>query len=166
MKNLLLLLLVFVSNISIAQESFPLPEVYSYEDQGTVLLKDKLTKLTVIDLWATWCKPCIEETPYLEEIKKKYGDKIDVFFISLDQDKEKWNNYVSKKKSSTHSFWVAGDNAIVSHITETIEMGGTKTSTWSIPRFFLIDKDGKKLSRFCPLPSSGNLEHLIKRFIK
>jgi len=33
------------------------------------------SKVVVVNLWATWCKPCVEELPYLLELRKKYKDK-------------------------------------------------------------------------------------------
>lgn len=43
-------------------------------------------ELIVCNFWATWCKPCIEEMPYFEELQKKYADKkVKVLFVSLDR---------------------------------------------------------------------------------
>lgn len=43
-------------------------------------------ELLVCNFWATWCKPCIEEMPYFEELQKKYADKkVKVLFVSLDR---------------------------------------------------------------------------------
>ncbi|MDE5424207.1 TlpA family protein disulfide reductase [Ancylomarina sp. DW003] len=39
----------------------------------------------VINFWAMWCKPCVEELPYFEAIRKDYADKkIKVILVSLD----------------------------------------------------------------------------------
>ena len=43
-------------------------------------------ELLVCNFWATWCKPCVEEMPYFEELQKKYADKkVKVLFVSLDR---------------------------------------------------------------------------------
>ncbi len=42
-------------------------------------------KLYVINFWATWCKPCVKELPYFEEIQANYKDKnVEVVLVSLD----------------------------------------------------------------------------------
>ncbi len=42
--------------------------------QGSVFkLKDFEGKAVILDFWATYCKPCIEEIPHLKELQKKYG---------------------------------------------------------------------------------------------
>ncbi len=39
----------------------------------------------MINFWATWCKPCIEELPHFETLNAKYGkDQVEVVLVSLD----------------------------------------------------------------------------------
>ncbi|AXT58351.1 TlpA family protein disulfide reductase [Aquimarina sp. AD1] len=159
---ILLLVSVHWSQKLIGQEQFPLSTLITVEGKE-IKIEDKLTKLTVIDLWATWCKPCIKETPYLEEIKKQYGDNIDIIYISLDTNKDRWLQYVKKKKNTENQFWVPQNSPILAFISETTEMGGVTSTSWSIPKFFLVDATAKKVSRFCPLPSSGRLQGLIDK---
>ena len=47
----------------------------------------------VINFWATWCKPCVEELPYFEDLHQKYAsDKVKVILVSLD-----FKNQVERK---------------------------------------------------------------------
>jgi thiol-disulfide isomerase/thioredoxin len=41
-------------------------------------------KIHVINFWATWCKPCVAEMPYIDALTEKYGDDIKVTLVSLD----------------------------------------------------------------------------------
>ncbi len=48
-------------------------------------------KYVLLDFWASWCVPCIAEFPALTEAYAKYKDKgFEIYAISLDSDKEKW----------------------------------------------------------------------------
>lgn len=38
-------------------------------------------KVTVVNLWATWCAPCVQELPYFQEIYDRYGDDLAVLAI-------------------------------------------------------------------------------------
>lgn len=39
----------------------------------------------VVNFWATWCKPCVEELPFLEQLTQEYGDQpVKVLLVSLD----------------------------------------------------------------------------------
>lgn len=62
-----------------AKEEVPL-EVASWEETQALIAKQK-GKVVVIDLWSTWCEPCVKEFPHLVALQHKYPD--DVVCISL-----------------------------------------------------------------------------------
>lgn len=45
-------------------------------------------KAVLVNVWATWCVPCVEEFPHLVELREKYKDRLEVVFISADFDDE------------------------------------------------------------------------------
>jgi len=58
--------------------------VYSFDELQPLLEKNDGTTY-VVNFWATWCKPCIKEMPYFEELALNYSkDKVKVVFVSLD----------------------------------------------------------------------------------
>lgn len=66
------------------------------------------TKIYIVELWATWCMPCIAAMPHLNELNKKFKDK-NVIFIAQDvkeDDKAKVENFV-KQKGDNMSYAVA-----------------------------------------------------------
>lgn len=60
----------------------------------------------VINFWAMWCKPCVEELPGFEKIRKNYSNKkVKVILISLDFGKnveDRLTNFLARKKMNTH----------------------------------------------------------------
>lgn len=58
-------------------------EVYNFEELSLFLEQEK-DQMYVINFWATWCKPCIQELPYFEAAQKKYSGDIKVILVSLD----------------------------------------------------------------------------------
>ncbi|MEP6615875.1 MAG: TlpA disulfide reductase family protein [Ginsengibacter sp.] len=69
----------------------------------------------VISFWATFCKPCVEEIPYLESISRKYADqKVKVLLVSLDLNSyypEKVESFVKANKYSSQVVWLNETNA-------------------------------------------------------
>lgn len=59
--------------------------------------KTLLEKPVVINYWATWCKPCIEEMPVFETLSKKYKGKITFLFVT-DEEQSKIINFSKRKK--------------------------------------------------------------------
>ena len=53
------------------------------------IFEDHSDQVYVINFWATWCKPCVEELPYFEEIHKEYkNQEVKVILVSLDFPKQ------------------------------------------------------------------------------
>lgn len=127
---------------------------FSYPDMtGKVHhLKDFRGKVVLVDLWATWCKPCLAEQPALETLEKSFEGKDVVFIsISIDTEKEKWKNMVAEKKLSGLHLYSNNKGSMI-----------TDYEVTQIPRFILIDKNGKMVSYDAIRPSDPKLKELIQ----
>lgn len=82
MKNLVLILflLLFAAPV-FAQEV----ETLSFEDLEQRYLFPEGDTLYVLNFWATWCKPCVDELPYFEKVGEEMADeKVRIVLVSLD----------------------------------------------------------------------------------
>ncbi len=75
-------LLSFVNKVAAQQE---LLTVYDSLPQLVSRIQQAGEATLVVNFWATWCKPCVEELPCFEELRKQYADKnVQVLLVSLD----------------------------------------------------------------------------------
>jgi peroxiredoxin len=89
-------------------------------------------KVVLVDFWATWCQPCVEEIPHVLAAYQKYHDKgFEVIGISLDQDAGVLAKYVAGKKMPWAQHWDNGGELATSY------------GIMSIPSTFLLDGEGK-----------------------
>ena len=130
---------------------------FNYEnfDGGSISLKDLRGKLLYIDVWATWCGPCIKEMPALKELVKEYANK-DIEFVSISidskNDYEKWRKMVPEKN-------VGGLQLYDSEGLNSSFMKAFSVSL--IPRFMMIDAEGKIITANAPRPSSKEVREYI-----
>ncbi len=57
-------------------------------DGGKLDLKSLRGKVVIFDFWATWCVPCRAQHPLYEELKKRFHERDDVVFLSVDTDED------------------------------------------------------------------------------
>lgn len=63
-------------------------------------LENSKAQITVVNFWATWCKPCIKELPYFEEVQAKYKESnLEVILVSLDfpDQKERLEKFIEDR---------------------------------------------------------------------
>nr|WP_319997335.1 TlpA disulfide reductase family protein [uncultured Draconibacterium sp.] len=112
-----------------------------------------------IDFWAPWCKPCMEEIPYAQELKKQY-EKEDVVFVYLGTNcqKESWELTIKEKAIKGEHFLLTKKQS--EELADIFDIRG-------IPHYVLLDKNGKVTRKFAPRPSSGEeLTSLIDKNLK
>ena len=88
------------------------PEIAVVTPKGeTIKLSDFRGKVTMIDFWASWCKPCRMENPNVVRVYNRFKDKgFEVFGVSLDKDKNQWVQAIAQdgliwKHGSELKFW-------------------------------------------------------------
>lgn len=82
MRNLIILLILNLYNFVAKAQSVVLYE--KFEELQTEILKNDDTTY-VVNFWATWCKPCVEELPYFMESENELvAEKVKFVFVSLD----------------------------------------------------------------------------------
>lgn len=49
----------------------------------------------LLDFWASWCHPCVEEIPKVRQVYAEYGDRLQIVSISVDENQDKWREAVA-----------------------------------------------------------------------
>ena len=128
---------------------------YENHNDSRTALEDLKGKYVYIDVWATWCGPCLREIPSLLQIEKDYhGKNIQFVSISIDEPKdyEKWKAMVTEKELGGVQL-IADNNWNSQFVKDYAIMG--------IPRFILIDPQGNIVSADAPRPSDPKLRALF-----
>lgn len=110
----------------------------------TDLIKNKTDKLRLINLWATWCGPCVAEFPDLVTVMHLYRDR-GLEFVSISADdparKDKALSFLKSKQASGSNYLYTGDDKY-----KMIEAVDPKWDG-ALPYTMLVDPDGKVVYR-------------------
>ena len=121
-----------------SSQPFTAPAISLADTNGrSIELSELRGKLVLVNLWATWCEPCLREMPSLERLQSRLGERIAVLAVSEDRGGNKSVEpfiaklglksvkiYIDPKSEVGHAFGVRG-----------------------LPTSFLIDREGKVLGR-------------------
>lgn len=99
----------------------------------------KANKLTLVDFWASWCRPCLAEMPNVKRVYAQYHDKgLEIYGVSLDDNQLNWQGAVQRFQMP----WI--------HVSDLKGWGSEGARIYnikSIPATILIDQNGKILAK-------------------
>ncbi|BDS10818.1 TlpA family protein disulfide reductase [Aureispira anguillae] len=131
-------------------------ELYD-ENNNLISLQSLRGKLVYIDIWATWCGPCKKQIPHLEQLQKKFEGQ-DIYFVSIsyNDNKKKWKKMVTEENMGGIQLF-APDSEIP--FLKNLAING-------IPRFVLLDKEGKILEAKAKSPSNPEIIPYLEQYLK
>ncbi|QIH35941.1 TlpA disulfide reductase family protein [Sphingobacterium sp. DR205] len=164
MKNLFKIISTFVLVVALIDsysqqsESMSLkkgekPSIYDFKDldNNRRYLDEFKGKFVLIDVWASWCFPCLKEMPSLDLLRHHYKDKnLVVVGVSVDDKDYKWRGAVVNLKIPSHQFNVDKEKRFEKEF-----------DIKYIPRMILLDKEGKVYNERMPKPSDIEIYSII-----
>lgn len=150
-----------LKNVKLDKMNNTLSPLFNYRNfkGGKSKLEDFKGKYVYIDIWATWCGPCVREIPFLQKLEEKYHDK-NIVFVSISIDKEndidKWEKMVKDKNLGGVQLFADKD-----WNSDFVKAFGVK----SIPRFILIDPAGKVVKAVAERPSDSVLKEELDKLL-
>jgi len=112
------------------------PDFTVTDDQRTVQLSQFRGKPVLLNSWATWCPPCVQEVPDLVALQQQMGDKVVVLAVSMDVDEGAYKSFTAKRMPGLLT------------VRDPDHKSSTLYGTFAYPETFLIDKDGKIQRKF------------------
>lgn len=138
----------------------PAPEFSGTTPDGKrVSLADLRGKAVYVDIWATWCGYCIDEFPDSRKIQAEFkgSDKVAFLYVSVDRDTLAWKKMATGDKVPRGIHIINGPDSPNS-IWDLYYV-------WGIPRYLLIDGDGRMVATHAERPSSGKVTAELRKLL-
>jgi len=132
----LALALVSCRNSEPAKIGTTAPDFTVNDGQKTVQLSQYRGKPVLLNFWATWCPPCVQEVPALVALQQQMGDHVIVLAVSMDEDADAYKAFTAKRMPG------------VLTVRDPDHKSSALYGTFAYPESFLIDKDGKIQRKF------------------
>jgi thiol-disulfide isomerase/thioredoxin len=145
----------YISQPELARARMAPPFAVTTLDGQRVALDDFQGKVVLLDFWATWCGPCREALPHMRSIAKNFqGQPLIILSVSLDNDEQKWKDFIEKNGMT----WLqARDGGFEGRISRAFSVN-------AIPHTFTIDADGVlQDERIGDASIEGKLKKLVAR---
>jgi peroxiredoxin len=116
------------------------PDFSARNPEGkTVSLKASLGKVTIVDFWASWCKPCREENPNVVALYNEFHPKgLNIIGVSMDSDANAWKEAISKDGLT----WTQ-----VANLNPQTDVIAKKYNISNIPATYILDANGKIIAK-------------------
>jgi len=126
-------------------------------DDG-ILFENYKGKVVILDIFTTWCPPCIESIPHINQIQKTYKKQLQVIGVLMEEDKK---NSEVEKFIKKHEVKYPITNSQANFLL---------TKTWGgisgYPTIIIFDKNGKYFNHYNGSPPLEMLENDIKKVLK
>jgi cytochrome c biogenesis protein CcmG/thiol:disulfide interchange protein DsbE len=118
----------------------------------TITAREYGGKLLLLNFWATWCPPCVEEVPGLNELARQLGPKgLVILGVSQDKDENAYKQFLARYQVAFLTARQPSEDIQLSY------------GTIQIPESYLIDQNGKVVEKFIssqPWASPQMIQHV------
>jgi len=112
------------------------PDFTVQDADRKVTLHDLRGKIVVLNFWATWCPPCVEEMPSLVKMQSELNDRVVVLAVSVDDDERSYRTFLKK------------NNVDLLTVRDPQQKSNELYGTFKFPETYIIDRNGVVQRKF------------------
>ncbi len=119
--------------------NIPAPDFTIKDADHSVSLSQFRGKIVVLNFWASWCLPCIEEMPSLVDLQKKFqGSNVTILGVSVDDNPDDYRKFLKDHNVDFPTVREAGqrtDTGVIAPVS-------SRYGTYKFPETYIIDRNG------------------------
>ena len=112
--------------------SHPAPDFTVQDaDRGRLALSQLRGKVVLLNFWATWCPPCVEEMPSLVKMQQQLKNDVTVYAVSVDEDEAAYRKFLNDYNAKE-----------LLCVRDPAQVGAKLYGTTGFPETYVIDRKG------------------------
>lgn len=131
------------------------PNVTIHDGSQAVRLRDYRGKVVVLNFWASWCAPCIEEFPSLMQLQHDMPNDVVVLAVAFDTDEASYRQFL--QDNNLHG---------ITTIDDLSDASNHAFGTYRPPETYIIDRNGVIRRKFIGMPAGGWTMPEIVNYLK
>ncbi len=120
----------------VGASNFSLPSVIA-DDDRLVSLSDLRGTITIVNFWATWCSPCIEEIDSMLKLVDKFQGQVKILAISMDENKSDIIHFMKAFEMDSSDFIILHGNKQIAE----------SWGTWRLPESYILNREHKLIKK-------------------
>ncbi len=121
----------------------------------------------VLNYWATWCKPCMTDTPKFQETAAEFPNAKFVS-ISIDREFDTWKSFIQDENWSGNQYWLGMDETspLYSFTYSNLNTDDIKGVHVTLPKYIIIGADGTIHKKSIPSPGTPNFKEELTKYLQ
>ncbi len=115
------------------------PDFTIQDSDRSITLSQLRGKIVVLNFWATWCPPCVDEMPSLEHLQKRFQSQdVTILAVSVDDDPDDYHKFLKQHDIDLLTVREAGqktDTGVIAPVS-------SRYGTFKVPETYIIDRNG------------------------
>ena len=138
--------------------NIPAPDFTIHDSDRNVSLSQLRGKIVVLNFWATWCPPCVDEMPSLVQLQKKFqGKDVTVLAVSVDDDPNDYHKFLKDHNIDLLTVRDPGQKTA----TGVNAPVAARYGTFKFPETYIVDRSGVIRRKFIG-PVDWNQQEIVE----
>jgi len=112
------------------------PDFTIQDSERKVSLHDYKGQVVILNFWATWCPPCVQEMPSLVQMQNQLKGRVTVLAVSVDVDADGYHKFIKSR------------NIDLITVRDANQKSNALYGTYKFPETYVIDRQGKIRRKF------------------
>lgn len=146
--------------------TMPHGNIKTADNKDVLSTKSFTGKPLVINFWATWCKPCLTDTPAFQNMAANYADA-QFISVSIDRNEDEWKSFLQDEQWTGNHYWLGMNEAdpFYTFVYSDIQSDDVSGVHVALPKYVIVDQSGTIVNKSFPGPGTPLFKEMLDKHL-